>query len=227
MKFLLAISGLVAALIFAESGVLAESADKPPREPSREIPNPNPDGPKLLTVLPPPPKPSCVAPIGSVIALKADNGKWLGRCFKCQKSVNDSYPDTVTAHLPAQGQYSSLKVVDAGNGWIGLQADNSKYVARCDSCIVGAPKMMLTIHRSTPWKLKLVALPGGKCGLQLDNGQYAGRCNQCSPGATVDDIVAIKDANTSSVHTQFEMVIVTPASAAAAAGGGNAPRRVR
>lgn len=152
---------------------------------------------------------ACAPKLGSTIALRADSGKWLARCSGCQKSVNNIAPDSVTVSGSAPSGTALFKVVDAGGGKIGLQADSGKYVARCSGCVPGAPLDMLMVHSTKPWPITLVAQANGKCGMLLDNGQFAGRCNDCSPGATVADTVAVKYAKAANGYTQFEMKVIS------------------
>ncbi|WP_437942515.1 fascin domain-containing protein [Sorangium sp. So ce341] len=156
----------------------------------------------------PAPAPSCAPSVGTRIALKADTGRFYKRCRNCQKSRNDSYPDTVTAHGTAATGAAVFTVVDAGGGKVGLKADNGKYVARCNGCIDGAPPDMLTVHATAPSPITFEKQANGKCVLKADNGKYVGRCRGCTPGATVEDVVSIRETDPNKPYVQLEIVIV-------------------
>lgn len=150
-----------------------------------------------------PPPASCAPPVGTKIALKADTGSFYTRCNSCQKSADGKVPDTVTVHASTATGPAVFTVVDAKNGRVGLKADNGKYVARCNGCIVGAPADMLTVHAIQPSPITFEKLANGKCVLKLDNGKYAGRCNGCTPGSSVPNVVSVKDTDTSQPYVQL------------------------
>jgi hypothetical protein len=142
------------------------------------------------------------------MALKADTGKFYARCNGCQTSVDNKFPDTVTVHSSTATGAAVFTVVNAKNGGVGLKADNGKYVARCNGCIVGAPADMLIVQAIEPSPLTFEKLVNGKCVLKADNGKYVGRCPNCSPGAKVQDTVSVKDTDTCQPSVQLEVVKV-------------------
>jgi hypothetical protein len=99
-------------------------------------------------------------------------------------------------------------VVAAGNGQIGLRADNGNFAARCNGCIIGAPADMLTVHATAPIPITFEKQANGKCVLKADNGKYAGRCRGCSPGASVQDTVSVVGTDPSQPSIQVEVITV-------------------
>lgn len=166
------------------------------------------DGPRVSTPPAPPPLPACTAPIGSRVALRADTGKYLARCNGCQKSLNNSCPDTVSVHVASPTGSAIFTVVDAGNGRIALRADSGKYLARCYGCIIGAPPDMLTVHQASPYPFSIERVANGKCALKADTGNYVARCNNCSPGASVPDTVSINQTVATQSTAQFDLIIL-------------------
>lgn len=163
---------------------------------------------------------NCALKPGITIALKADTGKYLARCNGCQKSTNDSFPDTITIHATSPSGSALFNVSDAGGGKIALKADNGKYLSRCHTCIVGGTMPeFLTAHVTnlsiSPFaKFTPVQLANGKCALKADIGLYVSRCQTCSPGATVTDQTTIHVTNPESApFAQFEVVVIGAAQA--------------
>lgn len=151
---------------------------------------------------------ACSPPVGSRIALKADTGGYYTRCTNCQKSVASKIADTVTVSVTAPTGPAVFTVVDAGGGKKGLKADNGKYVARCNGCIVGAPSDMLTVHATAPSPFTFEKTANGKCVLKADNGKYAGRCRGCTTGAPSLDVVSVKDVDSTQSFVQFVVAVI-------------------
>lgn len=135
---------------------------------------------------------------GSVVSLRADNGKWMGRCRKCQNAVqagdrpND---DTATVHLDGNdAPFARFTVVSLPGGKIALRSDNGSFLARCNACIAGATYPdSLTIHvadaQQAQAQFSVLRLKNGKYALRADNDKFVARCRNCSPGATKQDTV--------------------------------------
>jgi hypothetical protein len=86
------------------------------------------------------------------VALKADTGKFLGRCLNC--IVGATVANSLTIHVsgsappPAYAQFTPEKLA---NGKIALKADNGLYLAQCNQCVPGAAKSeTVTIHATDP-----------------------------------------------------------------------------
>ncbi|MDB9537445.1 hypothetical protein PN451_16685 [Dolichospermum planctonicum CS-1226] len=148
------------------------------------------------------------------VALQADTGKWLSRCRNCQNVIGNN-PDTATIHItkPTNDQpYAQFEVVNVGNGKIALKADTGKYLARCNSCIVGGSSPdSATIHVTDPSapyaQFTPELLDNGKYALKADTGKYLARCNSCSPGAAYPDTVTIHvDSPVGASYAQWNMI---------------------
>jgi hypothetical protein len=139
--------------------------------------------------------------VGKKIALQGDNGKYFSRCSGCQTTVG-SVPDTITVHITAptaDQPWSRFDVVDMGGGKIALKADTGKYVARCQSCVVGGTKPDFAfVHAADPAPAPVQftpeLLPNGKYAFKADTGKYLSRCDGCSPSC-VHSTVTIHSTN--------------------------------
>ncbi|MCP3959345.1 MAG: DUF4082 domain-containing protein [bacterium] len=153
---------------------------------------------------------------GTVITLRADSGKYLGRCNNCQ---NAAYPDTAAVHVDNPDEpWAKFVVENLGEGKIALKADSGKYLTRCNNCVSGgAYPDFLTVHVDNPSgryaQFHPYELPNGKIAFQVDDSQkYFGRCNNCSPGAAYPDTVAVHvDDPTSEPWAQWEVSEATAA----------------
>jgi hypothetical protein len=139
------------------------------------------------------PGPQPIPGSGSVIALQADTGRWLGRCNGCQ---NAAPPDSLTAHVnDSTHSVAHFTVVDVGNGKVALKADTGMYLARCQGCVTGGYPDLMFIHAPNaeegPAHFTLEPLNNGKFAIKADTGFYLARCHGCSPGAAYPDVVAI------------------------------------
>lgn len=151
---------------------------------------------------------------GSRVALQADTGNWLGRCNGCQKTTNNSVPDTAASHVKAVSAstpYAIFEVMSLAGGKIALKADTGKLLARCNGCIVGGQPDALTVHATDSnaayAQFTPVLLPNGKYALKADTGKYVARCYDCSPGATVLDTATIHVADPNAgAYAQWSIV---------------------
>ncbi|KAK9829897.1 hypothetical protein WJX72_008526 [[Myrmecia] bisecta] len=146
----------------------------------------------------PPPKP--LLNIGARYAFQADTSNFLFRCNQCTTQNGNGFPDQAFAQ--AQDTKSNLThftVVDAGDGLIGLQADNGLFVARCAGCedatLNGYPDtvvMSITADKlaTSPFaKWKVVDAGSGKVGFQADTGNFMARCHTCYGNSLLADLV--------------------------------------
>ncbi len=80
------------------------------------------------------------------IALKSDNGKFVGRCNNC--IVGGAKPDFATVHVTDSSQaFAQFTPVLLANGKYGLKADTGKFLARCNGCSPGAAyPNTVTVH---------------------------------------------------------------------------------
>ncbi|WP_299769132.1 hypothetical protein [uncultured Dokdonia sp.] len=147
-----------------------------------------------------------------IISLRADTGKWMARCYNCQKATTSN---TITAHISNDAKtlptYAKFTVKKMPNGKIALKTDNGKYLGRCRNCVTGAPSDILTAHVGSPnpsyAQFEPILLANGKYVFKSDNGKYLARCRNCSPGSSVPDIVAIHENNPNAAYAQWTVTI--------------------
>ncbi|MBN9687360.1 MULTISPECIES: fascin domain-containing protein [unclassified Corallococcus] len=150
------------------------------------------------------------------VALKADNGKFVGRCNNCIEG--GSTPDSVTVHVtdatpPAYAQFS---IETLSNGKYALKADNGKYVARCNNCSPGAATAnTVTAHATNPnsepfaqWTIKPIFPPGTKLSFKSSGGKYISRCGGCQnmTNSSIYSTVTAHNGALASPFTDFEVV---------------------
>jgi hypothetical protein len=154
-------------------------------------------------------------PTGKKITLQGDTGKFFSRCNGCQTTVG-SVQDTITVHVPAatpDQTWARFDVVDVGGGKIALKADTGKFVARCNSCVVGGTTPDFAfVHAAdssqAPVQFTPELLPNGKYGFKADTGKYLARCNGCSPGATTPDTVTMHAIDANAPPAQWSVTFV-------------------
>ena len=133
----------------------------------------------------------CCFKDGEVISLRADTGKFLGRCNNC---VDGAYPDSAFVHVPQtkDAPWANWKVFNAGNGKIALQADTGRFLARCNKCAPSATSPDEAFVHVNDWQNASWAqwtcedVGNGSIGLKSDTGRYLARCNSCNRGAYPD-----------------------------------------
>lgn len=154
---------------------------------------------------------ACAPKVGSVIAIRADTGKYLTWCLKCQKASVEATVMVVESN-PAVTK-AQFVVVSLGNGKLALRSLwNNNYVTRCDQCVPGGPAQSLTLHSTQAYSMALVALPNGKCALQTDDGNWVKRCRDCSPGASFPDAAIVaKLTPATDPAAQFDLVVIKAA----------------
>jgi hypothetical protein len=153
------------------------------------------------------------------IALKADTGKFVGRCNGC--IVNGAKPDFATVHVTDSTQpYAQFTPVPLANGKYGLKADTGKFLARCNGCSPGAKvPNQVAVHATDPnteayaqWNIIPVNFPtGSKIALQADDGKYFARCNGCQTTVTnrfPDTITTHVTSPAQGAYAQFSVVNV-------------------
>ena len=128
-----------------------------------------------------------VVKIGDKIALRADNGLFLSRCYYCWKQ--SAYPNSVFVHVPEEemrrSAYAQWTPELLSDGTWAFKSDVGTYLARCNNCVTGGkyPDMAFLVFSDTRmgtshWKVTpAVSFPtSGKINLQCDNGGYLARC---------------------------------------------------
>ena len=70
--------------------------------------------------------------VGSQVALKSDNGKYLSKCTNCW--VGASNPDSAFANGESASGSSLWTPEYLNNGKWALKGDNGKYLSRCLNC---------------------------------------------------------------------------------------------
>ncbi|KAF0707609.1 hypothetical protein As57867_006562, partial [Aphanomyces stellatus] len=128
----------------------------------------------------------CCFKDGESIFLKADTGKFLGRCNNCVLP-RAAYPDSAFVHVtnPQASPWAEWKVYNTGDGKIVLKADTNNYLARCNNCAPGAAYpdeafVHVNDWHGKPWaQWSCVDVGGGKVALQSDSGHFLARCNNC------------------------------------------------
>ncbi|MCG8688812.1 MAG: T9SS type A sorting domain-containing protein, partial [Desulfobacterales bacterium] len=105
----------------------------------------------------PPPPPSSGAPIGKLISLKGNNGKYV---------CSESGKKAMICNRTSVAGWEKFTVVDAGSGKIALKGNNGKYVTS------GSPMWCNSNSLSSSAKFSWVDAGGGKIALKGSNGKY-------------------------------------------------------
>ncbi|ATB43155.1 cytochrome P450 [Cystobacter fuscus] len=151
------------------------------------------------------------------IALKADNGKFVGRCNGC--IVGGKVPDFATVHVADSAPaYAQFTIETLANGKYALKADTGKYLARCNGCSPDASTPnSVTVHATDPnkeayaqWTIAPIFPKGSKISLQSDEGTYFARCNGCQKSVDnkIPDTVTTHVKAATEPYAQFEVVQV-------------------
>ena len=125
-------------------------------------------------------------PAGTKIALRADNGMWMGRCRGCQTTINRSLEDTIVLSDKRISPTSTFEVLQGPGDSIMLKADTGFMLGYCNGCIQGGSVpdfigVQSTAADNSYNKFQLSRLNNGKYSLKAANGKYVARCNGCSP----------------------------------------------
>jgi Zn-finger protein len=123
--------------------------------------------------------------VGSQVAFKGSNGKYLSRCNNCWNSA--AYPDAAFVHTPDYQSWSLWTPVLNANGKYSFRSDNGKYLAKCNNCAYqGNTPNFAFVHEANPdnswaqWDVTYTNLPKlGTYTFQAENGQFLKLCSSC------------------------------------------------
>ena len=135
---------------------------------------------------------------GIKVALQcSDSGNYLARCNNC---CDGAYPDNAFVHVSegemAGAPWAHWTIENLGDQKYTFQADSSKCLARCNSCISGGAypdnaavhvsESDAKSHGYAQWVLETLS-PGLYALKSADSGNYLGRCNSCIPSGAYPD----------------------------------------
>ncbi len=122
--------------------------------------------------------------VGSQVAFKGVNGKYLSRCNNCW--VGGAYPNSVFVHLPDRQAASLWTPIRHASGKYLFKSDNGQFLARCDGCVTGNTNKFVFLRDAIPddtwaqWSVDYTHLPRlGTKTIQADNGGYLRLCTSC------------------------------------------------
>lgn len=142
--------------------------------------------------------------------LISDTGKALARCRGCGPGA---YADSASVHAKIGDAWAKFKVYSASNGKIALQADNGRYLARCNSCWRNGASYSDSafVHSTNPnasWShWTLVPNKDGTYGLRADTGKYLARCRYCVRGGATSDYAFVHSTNPNTAYTKWRLVL--------------------
>ena len=139
--------------------------------------------------------------VGSQVAFKGTNGKYLSRCNTCWIG-GGVYADSAFVHTPDRQSWSLWTPVLQANGLYSFKSDNGNFLARCNGCVPGGNNPNFAfVHESNSanswaqWNVIYTNLPKlGTRTLQADNNGFLRLCNNCGANNAVS-VESNNDAN--------------------------------
>lgn len=147
------------------------------------------------------------------VVLQSDLGTYVGRCRNCQRMVGRNR-DSATVHVDNPGaSFARFQMEVLPSGKVAFRADTGRYLARCRSCIPGAPTDTVTVHvdaGSPPSYAQFtpVRMGQGRFALQADTGKFVARCRNCSPRSRKQDVLTIHESSPNAAYAQWRIVYV-------------------
>ncbi len=86
--------------------------------------------------------------VGSQVAFKGANGKYLSRCNGCWSG--GSYPDSVFVHTPDRQPWSLWTPIRYACRKYLLKSGNGQFLARCDGCVTGNTNKFVFLRDPIP-----------------------------------------------------------------------------
>jgi ribosome-binding protein aMBF1 (putative translation factor) len=153
---------------------------------------------------------------GMRVALKADNGVYLGRCEGCVKFSNTrDFAFVHTASVSPATPWAMWDVVDAGQGKLSFKAsDSGGFLSRCFLCgtsnipsfdSVSVQPLVTPGNPSVSWTPEY---QNGKVMLLADTGNYLTRCTNCFRFGSSSESAWVHNRNKSDSRAQWTVEVI-------------------